>query len=329
MTDSHGRLHDWTDPTVGPLILVALVVLVGFIVVESRTKEPIMPLDLFRNRTYSASNVATFMLSFGMFASVVFLPRFFQAVRGISATESGYMLWPLLVGLIGSSVGTGILISRLGRYKIILTISTALFIVGSYLLTHIHADTPDWQLWAGMFVSGIGIGPSMAGFTIVIQNSVDRRRIGVATSTLTFLRQIGGTVGLAIAGTLFSQTFTQKLPGRLLAHGVPGPVVQRFNGTNAGSRQNTFTGVDLATQLRHTLPPQLQSIVPNLVAGVHDAFALSIGYVFWLTVASGVVALLAVLVVPDLRLRGRESMEGAAADVIPGADEPVRRAAGQ
>lgn len=329
MTDSQGHLHDWTDPTVGPLLLLGLVILVLFLGVESRAKQPIIPLDLFRNRTYSASNLATFMLSFGMFASVIFLPRFFQSVRGISATESGYMLWPLLVGLIGSSIGTGILISRLGRYKVILTISTAIFIVGSYLLTHIQANTPDWQLWGAMFISGIGIGPSMAGFTIVIQNSVDARRIGVATSTLTFLRQIGGTVGLAIAGTLFSQTFTEKLPGRLLAHGVPPALLERFNVSGAGSRQNNLTGVDLAAQLRHALPPQMQSIVPKLVAGVHDAFALSIGQVFWLTVASGVVALLAVLAVPDLRLRGRESAESTAADVIPGAEEPVRRAAGQ
>jgi MFS family permease len=327
MTDSQGRLHDWTDLSVAPLLVLSLVLLAAFVAAERRAKQPIIPLDLFRNRTYTASNIATFMLSFGMFASVIFLPRFYQSVRGISATASGYMIWPLLVGLIGSSIGTGLLISKLGRYKTTLIVSMGLFIVGSYLLTHIEWNTPDWALWTAMFVSGLGIGPSMAGFTVVVQNTVGSSQLGVATSTMTFLRQIGGTVGLAIAGTLFSQAFTQKLPGRLEAHGVPRAIATGAGLGGSGSRQDTFTGVNLAAQLRHLLPPNLQPLVPKIVAGVNDTFALAIGEVFWLTVASGVVALLAVLILPDLKLRGDVARGAAAADAIPGAAEPAEQAA--
>ena len=156
-----------------------------------------------------------------MFAAVIFLPRWFQAVKGISATQSGYMIWPLLVGLIGSSIGTGLFMSKTGRYKEILVAAMALFLVGSFLLTHMTTNVSDPVLWFWMFVLGIGIGPSMSGFTVVVQSTAQRTEMGVATSTLTFLRQIGGSVGLAIAGTLFSQNFTQKLPGQLLAQGVP------------------------------------------------------------------------------------------------------------
>jgi EmrB/QacA subfamily drug resistance transporter len=328
LTNSQGKLHDWTDPSVGPVILLGLVLLAIFLYVETRAREPIIPLDLFRDRTYSATNLATFMVSFGMFASVIFLPRYYQAVRGISATKSGYMIWPLLVGLIGSSVLTGFLISRLGRYKVVLAISMVLVIVGSYLMTHLQANTTDAALWSWMFVMGIGIGPSMAGFTVVIQNSAPINQLGVATSTLTFLRQIGGSVGLAIAGTLFSQSFTQKLPGQLLAQGIPAPIVHQFTSGRSTAGQGNLTGVGLASKLHHVLPPQMQSLVPRIVAGVYDAFSLAIGQVFWLTFGASVVALLAVLVIPDLPLRDRSSFASQAADTIPGAEVPPERGAG-
>jgi hypothetical protein len=181
------------------------------------------------------------------------------------------------------------------------------------------------MLWLWMFVMGFGIGPAMSGTTVVVQNSAPRDQLGAATSTLTFIRQVGGSVGLAIAGTVFSQNFTQLLPHRLAAEGVPSQVVQHFNA--AGSSGGNLAGVGLAAQLQHTLPPQFQTVIPRIVAGVHDAFSLAIGDVFWLSVAGGVAALLAFLLVPDLQLRGAASTQATAADVITGADLPAREAA--
>ncbi|MDQ2745061.1 MAG: MFS transporter, partial [Chloroflexota bacterium] len=185
LTNAHGTLYNWTDLSVGGLIVLGLAILAVFLLVERGAKQPIIPLDLFRDRTYSATNVAVFMVSFGMFAAVIFLPRYYQAVKGISATQSGYMIWPLLVGLIGGSIGTGFLISRLGKYKTILSVAMALFVIGSFLMTHLQANTTDVVLWSWMFLMGVGIGPSMAGFTVVVQNSAPIRQLGVATSTLT------------------------------------------------------------------------------------------------------------------------------------------------
>lgn len=325
LTNSHGQLNNWTDPTVGGLIVLSVVLLAAFLMVERRAKQPIIPLELFKNRTYAATNLATFVVAFGMFASIIFIPRFYQSVKGISATQSGYMIWPLLIGLIGGSVGTGILISRMGRYKVVMLVSMVILIIGSYLMTHLTTTTGNWALWSWMFLMGLGIGPSMAGFTVVVQNSAPPKQLGAATSTLTFLRQVGGSVGLAIAGTLFSQEFTQRLPGRLIANGVPPQVVKHFSPGGSSSSGGTLTGVHLQAQLAHSLPPQLQAVIPHLVAGIQDTFTLSITRVFWLTVVASVVSLGAVLAIKDVPLRDRAAGSAEAADLAPGAEVPVAR----
>jgi EmrB/QacA subfamily drug resistance transporter len=301
LTDSHGKLYSWTDVTVGGFIVFSVILLIAFVFAETRARQPIIPMDLFRNRNYSATNLATFLVAFGMFASIVFLPRYYQAVRGISATKSGYMIWPLLVGLIGSSVSTGILISKLGKYKMILLSSIAVLTVGGFLMTHLAAGTSDGVLWAWMFVVGVGIGPSMSGFTIVVQNSAPVQQLGAATSTLTFLRQIGGSVGLAIAGTLFRQTFSLKLPGALAAQGVPHKIAARFNSGSSGG--GNLTGVQLGPQLAHTLPASLHPLIPRIVAGVDNAFSTGVSTVFWLTCGAAILSLLSVAFIQDVPLR--------------------------
>jgi len=322
LTNSAGHLYNWTDPSVGGLILLGLILLATFLVIENFAKQPIIPLNLFNSRTFSTTNAATFLVSFGMFAAMIFLPRYYQAVRGISATESGYMMWPLLVGLMGSSIGGGILASRLGRYKHMVIIAMVVFTAGSFLMTHITAGSSDWQLWLWMFIMGAGIGPAMSVFTVVIQSDAPPAQMGVATSTMTFIRQIGGSVGLAIAGTLFSQDFIQRLPVQLIAHHVPAALAHKFaaGGSNAGGN---LTGVSLQAQLAHALPPSLQHLIPNIITGVNDAFSLSIADVFWLPVGAGVVAFLAVLLLPDRELRGRAQPGAVAADTIPGGEVPA------
>jgi EmrB/QacA subfamily drug resistance transporter len=329
LTDSHGKLYEWTDPSVGGLILLGLIVLIAFLFVEARAKQPIIPLNLFRIRTYSATNLATFMVAFGMFASIIFLPRYFQAVRGISATESGYMIWPLLVGLIGSSIGGGMLISKTGRYKLLMVTAMCLLIVASFLMTHLTSYTTDPYLWFWMLLMGMGIGPAMSGFTVVVQNVAPPAQLGVATSTLTFLRQVGGSVGLAIAGTVFSQSFTQKLPGALTANGVPSRLAQAFGSGSSATRGNSggnLTGVGLTSQLRQTLPSSLQPLIPRIITGIHDAFSLAIGNVFWITFAASIVALGAVFVIQEVPLRDRLSAPAVAADLTPGAEVPCQEA---
>ena len=296
---SDGSLPGWTDASVGLLLVLAVVLLVLFVLIEVRAKEPIVPLSLFRIRTYSVSVVATLAMATALFAGIIYLPRFYQAVRGLGATESGYQTWPLILGLILSSVAAGRLIARTGKYKVMLVITTSLLVVGMLAMTRLSTDTPTAVLWLTMAVMGIGVGPGMSAFTTIVQSAAPRSLMGAATSTLTFFRQIGGSVGLAIAGTIFNQSFRSDLPTRLDAHGVPPEVRQHLGGQ--------LTGVGQAG-LAENIPPALRRFVPNIVAAIHDSFSAAVGAVFWVGVVGAVFALTAVFVLPELPLRGSEPL---------------------
>ncbi|MEZ4597322.1 MAG: MDR family MFS transporter [Chloroflexota bacterium] len=188
---------DWSAVEVGGYLLVALVTGVIFLFVESRAAEPIVPIDLFRNRGYSVTILTTFLTAVGFFGAIIFLPRWFQFVREVSPTDSGLQTLALLAGLILSSIVSGALVSKTGRYKWIITVALAIMVVGLYLLTGLTASTELPELWVWMFITGLGIGPAFSVLTIVIQSVVPFERLGVATSNLTFFRQVGGSVGLA------------------------------------------------------------------------------------------------------------------------------------
>jgi EmrB/QacA subfamily drug resistance transporter len=306
--NSQGQLANWTDPDVGGLIAIGLVILVVFLFAESRAKEPIIPLDLFKGRDYAVSMAAVFAFGIAMFAAVIFMPRFYQTVRGISATASGYYIWPLLVGLMGGSIGTGILISRIGRYKWLMTGGAVVMLIGGFLMTHLTAGVSDWELWAWMLILGLGIGPAMAGFTVVVQNAVPMNRLGVATSTLTFLRQIGASVGLAAAGTIFSSSFANRLPANLAEEGVPSSLIPQL-AKLSGALQNVGNGRAL---LENILPAQLQPLIPKIIAGANSALALSIGDLFWITIVSGVLGLACTLILRDRPLRTASELRASA-----------------
>src|SRR3984893_5461266 len=305
---STGQLANWTDRDVGGYIVLGLVVLAVFLSFEARAKEPILPLDLFRSRDYAVSMAAVFVFGIAMFAAVIFMPRFYQTVRGISATASGYYIWPLLVGLMGGSIGTGQIISRVGRYKWLMVAGAAVLIIGGFFLTHLTAGVSDWELWLWMLVLGLGVGPAMAGYTVVVQNLVPMNRIGVATSTLTFLRQVGGSVGLGALRTIFSSSFANRLPVNLAEEGIPQPVIAQLVKLS-GALQNVGNGRALLEQV---LPGQLQSLIPKVIAAANNALALSIGDLFWITIVSGVLGLTFTLILRDLPLRSAAELRSVA-----------------
>ncbi len=300
LTTTSGQTIGWLDWRVGGLLALSAVLGAVFVFIESRVAEPIVPLDLFRVRTYAASQVAMFLLSFAFFIGVIFLPRYFQAVRDISATASGYMLWPLLLGLMGTSVVAGLIISRTGRYKMLLLVSMVVATLGMLLMTRLTATVGDWSLWGWMFVMGVGIGPSMSGYTVVVQNAVPQRYIGVATSNLTFFRQVGGSIGLAVAGTYLASTFTSQLPKNLARAGVPKGLTSHF----ASGGESSLTGVgNLGAQLTHLLPGPLQHFIPTIVYAIHQSLAQAIGASFWLGFVAAGLAIVAVIYMKEVPLR--------------------------
>ena len=319
---------DWATPQVGGLLLIAAVLIPVFLFIESRVQEPIVPLDLWRERTYAGSIVATFFAAFGFFSATIFLPRFYQVVKGDSATISGYELFPLLLGVIIASIVSGQIVARTGKYKVLLLVSVALVGIGSLLFTNLAATSDPWAIRSWQFVLGVGIGPTLAVFTIVIQNAVPFSKLGVATSNLTFFRQIGGVVGLSIAGSLFGSQVADQIPVRLVANGVPQQLVDLFQGS--GFDQNNLVGVGntLGQQILAGVPAQfrqtVEPFIPKIVTSIYEAISLAIGSIFWLGLIASVLAFLAVLVIRELPLR---SSLGPARGAAHGAHAPGRSGA--
>jgi len=294
------QFGEWTDPTVGGFILAGLVGTVFFILAEARAKEPIIPLDLFRNRTYSSSMVSTFFASFAFFGAIIFLPRWFQFVHEFSPTNSGLAALPLMVGLIFSSIVSGLIVSRTGRYKWLLVGAIAVMGIATALMTQLTADTPLGIVWFWMFLAGLGVGPTFSVFTIVVQNAVPYSQLGVATSNLTFFRQIGGSVALAIVGTIFGSTFLEQVGPQLIAADVPAPVVAGFGQATASGAIdfNQLTGVgDLGAAILAGIPEAFRGAVEpfigNIVQGIHQAFSLAVAQTFWIGVAAAIIAAIA------------------------------------
>jgi EmrB/QacA subfamily drug resistance transporter len=322
---------DWTDFSVGGLIGLGLIGTVLFILIESRTRAAIVPLDLWRNRTYVSSMLATFAVSFGFFGAIIFLPRWFQVVRGDSATASGYEIFPQLIGLIGSSIIAGILVARTGRYKALVIAAIGIMVVGLVILSQtLTTSVSITTLWLGMFITGVGIGPTLSVYTIIVQNAVPFSKLGVATSNLTFFRQIGGSVGLAIAGTLFGNAIADELPRRLT------PIIGQVIATSPSNAQqlgeafgslaksldlNGLTGVgqSFGGTIIAALPAGLQPIVLPFKAALDtaffDAFSFGVAQTFLLGVAASAVAFLVSFGMKELTLRKTLAPEHAPAPV--------------
>jgi EmrB/QacA subfamily drug resistance transporter len=303
LTNKQGA--DWSDPSVGGLMLLGLALGVVFLWVESRAVDPIVPLGLFRLRTFRISVAAMFFAGFGFLTAVIFLPRWFQTVAGASATESGYSLLPLIAGLILSAVLSGQIVSRVGRYKLLMFSSLVLLAFSLFLLTNLRTDTDRLTLSLWMFLAGLGIGPSFAVFPLIVQNAVSSDRIGVATSSLTFFQQIGGTVGLTIAGTVFAERLKTEIPTQLLAAGVPQPLVDGFN-QGGGQIDVTGTG-DLGARILAAVPPELKAIVepliPNIVKAIHEALSIAIANTFWVGIVAAAIAAVLVLFLQEVPMR--------------------------
>lgn len=312
------QFGDWTDPDVGGLIALGLLLAAAFVWAESRAREPILPLSLFRIRAFTVSVAAMFLAVMGFFAAVVFLPRWYQVVEGTSAAESGYQILPLLMGLIVSAVASGQIVARTGRYKPLIVGALVVLAVGLFALTNLRPDTPGPLVWLWMAVTGVGIGPAFAVFILVVQNSVPVRQLGVGTSALTLFQQVGGTVGLAITGTLFGSVFLEEVPKQLVEAGVPAQFAGQFT-SGGGQALNNLAGVgDLGAAILAQVPeafrPQVEPLIPAIVDAIYEAFSIATAATFVMGIAT---ALLAAVVVLVFMPRVRAGAGAEAASTVP------------
>ena len=212
-----GTEYPWGSPTIIAMIVGSVVCLGVFALVERRAAEPVLPLRLFGSSVFTVCVVLAFIVGFAMLGSMTFLPTYLQYVKGVSATSSGLQTLPLVVGLLGTSIASGTIVGKTGRYRIFPIAGTATMSVGLYLLSRLDAHTPYWYMAVSMLVLGIGIGLCMQVLTIVVQSTVAYTDLGVATSGVTFLRTLGSSFGAAVFGTVFSNVLSDRLPLALAA----------------------------------------------------------------------------------------------------------------
>jgi EmrB/QacA subfamily drug resistance transporter len=286
LTTLGGTSYAWDSAFIIGLGAGAIVLLIAFIVVESRAPEPVLPLRLFRNRVFSVTAGMGFVVGFALFGSVVYIPLFLQVVNGDSPTGSGLRLLPLMAGLLTTSIVSGRLISRTGRYKIFPIIGTALMIVGLFLLSTMTATTTTLQAAVYMLVVGLGLGSTMQVLVLAVQNSVEYQDLGVATSGATLFRSIGGAVGTAILGSVFAGRLKTNLASALVhLHAPLSPAIAK----------QIQGGADNPAALKK-LPPALHS------AYIH-AFTTALSPVFVVAAGAAAVAFLLSLVLEERPLR--------------------------
>jgi EmrB/QacA subfamily drug resistance transporter len=216
-TSLGGTTYAWGSPQIVAMAVAGVLLLAAFPFVEHRAKEPILPLELFRNRTFVVTSAVGFIVGLALFGAVTYLPLYLQVVRGASPTSSGLTLTPLMAGLLVTSIVSGQLISRTGRYRAFPIAGTAITSVALYLLSNIAVDTPTWKTIGAMAILGLGLGMVMQVLVLAVQNAVDYRLLGVATSGSTLFRQVGGSIGVAAFGAIFANRLTTELADNLPA----------------------------------------------------------------------------------------------------------------
>ena len=281
----------WGTVEIIGLLVAGVVLSTLFVWWEGRAAEPILPLRLFRNRIFSVASAIGFIIGFAMFGAIVFLPVYLQIVRGVSPTQSGLELLPLMLGLLMASIGSGRRITTTGRYKRFPIAGTAITAVAMFLLSTLGSQTSYWQIALYMLTLGVGIGLVMQVIVLATQNSVDPRDMGVATSSSTFFRSMGGTFGTALFGTILANGLASQL-----AHRLPAAALQGINPAQ-------LTGS----------PQAIAALPPSVRGPVVESFVSALGNVFVAAVPVVVLAFVLTWFLKEIKLR---SHHGGSSDVV-------------
>ncbi|WP_229073702.1 MDR family MFS transporter [Actinoplanes sp. DH11] len=290
-----GSEYAWSSPTIIGMFAGSIALFAAFVAVELRAQEPMLPMRLFRNSVFTVCSTLSFIVGFAMLGAMTFLPTYLQYVDGVSATGSGVRTLPMVAGLFLTSMLSGNLVSRTGRYKAFPIAGGAVMTVGLYLMSTMDAGTSTWLESLYMFVLGAGIGLSMQVLTIVVQNTVPYADLGTATSGVTFFRTLGSSFGTAIFGTLYSGRLEDGLGEALVATGVPPTTAQS--------------------------PEALKALDAALAGPIVAAYADAINYVFRWVVPVAVLGFLVAWLLKELPLR--DSARVAASDVGEGFSPPA------
>ncbi|GAA0579513.1 MFS transporter [Kribbella sandramycini] len=262
-----GKNYEWVSGWSFVLVLVGLLSLLAAVLIERRHPEPIIPMDLFRNRTVTLAIVASTLVGVAMFGGSVFLAQYFQIAQGYSPTAAGLMGLPMIIGMMGASTVAGALITKYGKWKIYLVVGSILLPIGLALFGTIEAHTSKYMLWSFMLVLGIGIGLVMQNLVLAAQNDVPARELGAATSAVSFFRSMGGTIGVSVLGAILANRVIEELGG---------------SGGGGGGAV-----------------PNLAELPPAARVAVENAYGVATAELFMLSVPVAVLALIAVVFIKE------------------------------
>ncbi|GAA1935473.1 hypothetical protein GCM10009775_29140 [Microbacterium aoyamense] len=300
-----GKDYDWWSLTTVLMVGGAIVSTALFIITELRSKEPLIPLRMFRNRTFTLAVLASIATGIAMFGASVFLSQYMQLARGATPTEAGLMTIPMIGGLLVASIVVGQLISRFGKWKSYLVVGSVLLIAGLYLLTTIQYDTNFVLVSIYMFLMGAGVGMTMQNLVLVVQNTARPEEIGVGTSGVTFFRSLGGTIGVSVMGAALATSVTNlfasskdALTEALIALGPD--------------------GVEIGKQLSSGTLPAVHTLPETVRVIVEDIYAQGIAHSFLIAVPFAIMSLIAIIFLPNkplTRMTTQERLEASEADL--------------
>jgi EmrB/QacA subfamily drug resistance transporter len=318
--------HAWTSPEVLGLLALSAVLLIAFFFVERRAGQPIVPFSLFRNNVFAVSVIVGFFSAVGMFGTILYAPLLYQGVLAISATNSGQLLTPMMLGLIAFSTLAGQLMVRVRRYRFIGTAGIALMIAGMLMLTQVDTGTSPWRVALDLVVIGAGLGMTFPLTIVAVQSALPREFLGVATSQIQFWRNLGGSVGSAILGSILARQLLPNIDARVAALSLPPQVKQNLPlGAAGSSPQQLFDPARLA-HLRASLPPQAAPLFDQVMHATRLGLADSLHQLFAIGAAILTVALVASLFLREVPLRQRSqpaAAEAPAAGEAAEAEAPV------
>ena len=290
-----GSQFEWASVTSYVMVIGALALLAVAVIWELRVADPLIPLTMFRNRTFTLAVVASIATGVAMFGTSVFLSQYMQLARGASPMESGIMTIPMMAGVLLTSTVVGMVITKRGRWKAFVISGAALMIVGMAMLSTLHYDTAFWFVGVSMAILGAGVGMLMQNLVLVTQNAVEARQLGVATSAVTFFRSLGGTIGVSVMGTILGTSVADQLKTSIATL----PADQQASAAQA------MAGGTI---------PKLAELPEALRILVETAYGLGIGEVFLVGIPIAVVTLIAVIFLPNAPLGMQTAIEKRAAE---------------
>ena len=296
-----GSTFDWWSTETALMVGGAVVAAIAFVIVELKVREPLIPLTLFRGRTFTLSVIASISIGVAMFGTSVYLAQYMQLSRGATPTEAGLMTLPMMAGLLISSMVIGQLVTRFGKWKGYLVLGAVLLIAGSVLLSTLHYDTDFVLVSIYMFLMGAGVGMTMQNLVLIVQNVAKPSEMGVASSGVTFFRSLGGTVGVSVMGAVLANSLTG-----LFADGK-----ERLG---AAIAQLGEKGADVAAQLTSGTLPEVRLLPEPVRSIIEDFYAQAISHAFVIGIPLAIISLVAILFLPNRPLTTMTTSERASAD---------------